>query len=95
MSERPYTPESLGERWSCSPEAVRKMLASERIKGFKLGKLWRIPAHEVQRIEACETSISDDTEASTPQSGTTKQDVDNVVRLARMTEPSRLPDLHH
>ena len=38
LSERPYTPQRLAERWECSPQHVRKMLADGCLKGFKLGK---------------------------------------------------------
>ena len=52
VNERPYTPESLAERWECSPQHVRKMLADGRLKGFKLGsRMWRISTTEVAKVE--------------------------------------------
>jgi len=40
MSERPYTPELLAERWQCSASVVRKMLEAGTLRGFKLGELY-------------------------------------------------------
>lgn len=49
--------ESLAERWDCSPQHIRKMLADGRLRGFKLGgKLWRVSAEEVARVERGETA---------------------------------------
>lgn len=48
---RPYSPETLGERWSCSSETIRKMYHAGKLRGFRLGKLIRITADEVARIE--------------------------------------------
>ena len=51
--KRPYTPETLAERWECSPELIRRMLKSGELQGFKVGgKLWRI-RYEV--VEECPT----------------------------------------
>lgn len=48
---RPFTPESLGARWECSAEKIRQMFHSGELAGFRLGKLIRIPAIEVERFE--------------------------------------------
>jgi excisionase family DNA binding protein len=87
MSERPYTPESLGERWEISERQVRRMLASGHIKGFKLGKLWRISAQEVTSVEArqCLTSSSERIEDNSSPSGGTLEDIASAVRSARTT----------
>ena len=52
---RPFSPETLAERWGCSAEKVRRMYHSGEIAAFRLGKLIRIPADEVDRIE-CQAS---------------------------------------
>ena len=84
MRDQPYKPEGLAERWQCSARYVRKLLENGSLKGFRLGKLWRIPACEVERYEACMVaSSSEPTGESSALFGTTMQDVDNVVRLAR------------
>lgn len=51
MAKRPYSPETLAERWGCSAEKIRQMCRRGEIESFKLGKLIRIPAAEVERIE--------------------------------------------
>ena len=48
---RPFTPESLGARWECSAEKIRQMFHNGELAGFRLGKLIRIPAIEVERFE--------------------------------------------
>src|SRR5687767_14422063 len=52
---RPFSPETLADRWNCSPQKVRLMFHAGELQGFRLGKLIRIPAAEVERIE-CQTS---------------------------------------
>jgi excisionase family DNA binding protein len=86
MMEAPYTPETLALRWHCSPQHIRRMLADGRLRGFKLGgKLWRIVASEVARIEEGPCPISDlvGTEESSPPSGMTKETIDSAARSAR------------
>lgn len=52
---RPFSPESLAERWECSSRHVRSLLKSGGLHGFQLGgKLWRISAAEVGRFEGCQ-----------------------------------------
>jgi excisionase family DNA binding protein len=53
IDERPYSPEALGERWGCSAQKVRTMFHDGEITGFRIGKMIRIPAAEVRRIEGC------------------------------------------
>jgi excisionase family DNA binding protein len=48
----PYTPESLAERWACSANHVRNLIASGDPPAFKLGgRLFRIPAAAVEKFE--------------------------------------------
>ncbi|GAA4756794.1 hypothetical protein GCM10023264_25750 [Sphingomonas daechungensis] len=68
---RPYTPETLSERWSCSAEKVRQMIHRGELAAFPLGKLFRIPALEVERYECAhlrpvKNMNSFHTEASSP-----------------------------
>lgn len=51
MSTRPFTPETLAERWGCSAEKVRQMIRRGDLRAFRLGKLIRIPANEAERVE--------------------------------------------
>ena len=83
MADRPFTPESLADRWECSAEKIRKMVRSGEIASFKLGKLIRIPAVEVERIEC----LTDTGSPSTEGIGPSPQDLERIsadVRLARM-----------
>jgi excisionase family DNA binding protein len=94
--ERPYTPERLAERWECSPSLVRKMLETRALQGFKVGgKLWRIPAGEVDRFE-CQTTDSEGLRAGSSPSGMTAvKDVDGALlrkhRLKRERHCGSLP----
>ena len=79
VNGRPYTPERLAERWECSPQHIRAMLADGRVNGFKLGgKLWRISAAEVERVE-CRTTDLDASRENSAQSGKTKEDATDTV----------------
>lgn len=84
MAERPYSPETLADRWGCSAEKVRLMYRSGELAGFRLGKLIRIPANEVERYE-CQNTPSPGTEDDTPcRSG---KGIDAYEsRLVRQTE---------
>jgi len=63
MGARPYSPETLAERWDCSAEKIRRMYHDGELAGFRLGKLIRIPAAEVERYE-CQISSSSGIEES-------------------------------
>ena len=102
MEGRPYSPETLAERWGCTPSHVRKMVRRGDLRAFRLGgKLLRIPAVEVERIEAmdpCEDETeaqeshgSPNSEAATPSSGTTIEANGIAARLARLTPAPRRP----
>lgn len=56
---KPFSPESLADRWACSAEKVRLMYRNGELSGFRLGKLIRIPATEVERYECQNTELSD------------------------------------
>lgn len=78
---RPYSPETLADRWGCSAQKVRNMIAAGELAGFRLGKLIRIPASEVERYE-CQTIPSPDTGESLP-SPTEMAEQRAEFRLAR------------
>lgn len=87
MGERPYSPETLAERWGCSAEKIRRMYHDGELAGFRLGKLIRIPANEVERVE-CLNTPSDSTEESSSCDTKTQED-GFASRLARQTGDSR------
>lgn len=37
-----YTPQALADRWGISKETVYQLLRGGKLKGFKLGRDWRI-----------------------------------------------------
>jgi excisionase family DNA binding protein len=77
--DRPYSPETLAERWGCSSEMVRQMCRRGELSFFRLGKLIRIPANEVERVE-CLSGDSSNTE----DSGASLTGIPaNELRLAR------------
>ena len=88
---RPFSPQTLADRWGCSAEKIRCMCKNGELASFTLGKLIRIPAHEVERYE-CQTTPSPDT----GENGLSPSQTVNVAaesRLARMMSgtPSRSP----
>lgn len=64
-AQKPFSPETLADRWGCSSEKVRLMYRAGELAGFRLGKLIRIPAAEVERYE-CQNTPSPCTEESSP-----------------------------
>jgi excisionase family DNA binding protein len=93
MADRPFSPDALAERWGCSGELIRSMLRRGELAYFKIGKLYRIPANEVERIECQTITGSESTEADTSStSRTTTGDV-FAGRLVRMTKASPNPVL--
>lgn len=86
--ERPYSPETLAARWGCSAEKVRIMYRTGELPGFRLGKLIRIPAAEVERYE-CQNTDSSNTEAVTASPTVTPTGDAFASRLVRQTVGSR------
>lgn len=83
-SARPFSPETLGQRWACSSQTVRLMIRRGELASFRLGKLYRIPASEVERVE-CQNIALSDTEGSSVSPGQSPV-LDAVeLRLARMS----------
>ncbi len=56
-TESDLTPEEVAERLRVDVTTVRRWLADGDLRGYKLpgGKLWRIPAEEVERIKRGDT----------------------------------------
>ncbi len=95
MSERPFTPATLAERWECSQEHIMAMCRKGILRAFRIGpKLWRIPANEVARWETGEAiqSRSADTEGSSAPSSAAGADV-SASRSARQIRSLRGPVL--
>jgi excisionase family DNA binding protein len=82
-ADRPYSPETLAARWGCSAEKVRLMYRDGELAGFRLGKLIRIPAAEVERYE-CQNTPSPCTEAN-GLSASERESAAFASRLVRQT----------
>ena len=52
---RPFTPDSLAERWGVSAETVRHLVKRGDLPGFRVGRMIRIPVGAVEEYERCET----------------------------------------
>ncbi|WP_082024675.1 excisionase family DNA-binding protein [Mameliella alba] len=68
---RPFTPDTLAERWACSAETVRQMVKRGELPGFRVGRLFRIPVNAVEEYEECQTSASDGSGADFASTGPT------------------------
>ncbi len=68
---RPVTPDMLAERWDCSAETVRQMVKRGELRGFRVGRMIRIPWAAIEEFESCPTSQSDDFAEATASSGPT------------------------
>lgn len=93
MSTRPYSPELLAERWGCSAEKIRQMFHRGELAGFRLGKLIRIPATEVERFECAQLQATKVmSSSSTAESSPSQSDVAGIAaesRRVRLTLASR------
>lgn len=87
MDARPYSLDALAERWGCSAEKIRRMVATGEIAGFRIGRLIRIPASEVERVECQNTALCDIEDDGPSRSRTASED-GFASRLARMTKAS-------
>jgi excisionase family DNA binding protein len=70
VSARAYTVASLAREWECSESVIRKLVATEQLRCFRVGTLIRIPVAEVERYE-CQATACNDSEAVTPSSTAT------------------------
>jgi len=57
MTRAAFRPAEVAARWACSRGHVYRMLRSREVRGFKVGKDWRIPADEVDRIESGASTV--------------------------------------
>lgn len=85
MGERPFSPETLADRWGCSAEKVRRMYHNGELAGFRLGKLIRIPSAEVDRVECQSLTESSATEDGSASHILSQGEAAFGSRLARMT----------
>lgn len=82
---RPFTADSLAERWGCSGETVRQMVKSGRLPGFRVGRMIRITAQAVEDYE-CQRSASDGSGAASASTGPATMDAGGAISLRHATE---------
>jgi excisionase family DNA binding protein len=86
---KPFSPETLAERWDCSAEKVRQMVHRGELPGFRLGKLIRIPAIEVERYECAQTQLPKDMNLSpTEESSQSQSDAAKIAADCRRALPT-------
>ncbi len=81
MTARPFTPETLAERWECHPSTIRKMIGRGELKHFRVGgTLLRIRAGDVEEIECGDSDAIETNGQPLPE----PDHAESVVRLARI-----------
>ncbi|HBM58790.1 MAG TPA: hypothetical protein DD444_06335 [Citreicella sp.] len=89
--QRPMTPEMLAERWHCSAETVRQMFKRGDLRGFRVGRMIRIPFDAVEEYE-CQTSALDACEADSASIGAIRrQENEPAMVLRHAPERRRQP----
>lgn len=78
----PLSPAALAERWGCSTTLIYDLLAAGSLRGFKLGKLWRVPVSAVEEYESGSPAAIDVAEV-TPSADRASADAATVTRLTR------------
>lgn len=64
--DKPFSCTTLAARWDTTRQNIHNRIKDGEIKNtFKIGKLVRIPAWEVERIESCGTQNQNSTEENT------------------------------
>ncbi|MAM38506.1 MAG: hypothetical protein CL949_08375 [Erythrobacter sp.] len=78
----PLSPADLAERWGCSTTLIYDLLAAGTLRGFKLGKLWRVPVSAVEEYETGSPPAIDVADVS-PTVDRAHEDAATVTRLTR------------
>lgn len=58
MTEKLLTPEEAAERLSVSPKGVKNWLRQGKLRGLKVGRLWRISESDLSAFLAASRAIS-------------------------------------
>ncbi|NSY97910.1 helix-turn-helix domain-containing protein [Agrobacterium tumefaciens] len=86
---RPFTPETLAERWECSARHIRKLCASGALPSFRLGgKLLRIRLEDVEAYE-CQNGDLPGSTGNFALHGTKPEESADVIDLAQRTRKRR------
>lgn len=82
-----YSPETLAERWACSPRHVRRMCSTGALPAFRVGaKLFRIRHSDVEQYE-CQIGTSPALTDNTASPGTSQMDAVDVTDLRPQPKP--------
>ena len=84
---KPYDPSTLADRWGCSAMTVRNLCSEGKLRHFRLGRLYRIPAAAVEEYE-WQTLQSADCAADTVSYGA-RMESDDAISLRHAPEKKR------
>lgn len=82
---RPYTPETLAERWSCSSQHIRDLVSKGDLRAFRVGRLIRIRPEEVERYETWQETVSEssNTEEFGASTGEKQENLNDVFSVQK------------
>lgn len=82
----PLTPATLALRWGCSSTLIYDLLASRELRGFRLGKLWRIPLSAIEDYETGSPHALDEAgpDDATPSPLASREVAATAARLVRL-----------
>ena len=87
---RPYTPDELAARWECSAETVRGLVKRGQLRGFRVGRMIRIPRDAVEEYEGCSNTGSDGSRGASSSPGTKTESAGATVlrpqQLGKLTQ---------
>src|SRR5690554_1322186 len=83
---RPYTPETLAERWDCSAQHVRRLISQGQLHAFRVGRLIRIRPEWVEEYECRKSELPHSEESGTPSGTTRKESEGASASTSRRTQ---------
>lgn len=86
-AQKPFTPDTLADRWGVSATKVRNMCNQNILPHFRLGTLYRIPMAVVEEYESCQKSQSEDSEVGIVSLGARAEN-ENAISL-RHAQPRK------
>ena len=85
MTSRPFTPETLAERWLVSAETIRQLVHRGELRAFRVGRMIRIAQKDVEEFE-CQKSQSESFEADYASHGGATMDDGFAISLRHAPE---------
>lgn len=65
VEDRLLTPEQVAARLAVSPKSIREWLKSQKLKGTKMGRLWRVREDDLRKFLDTESETQPRVSAST------------------------------